>query len=178
MRQRDADSLESRHITSAAGRTQYELRRAALLMATVTMEDPDLTDEPAQIDDLSLVLEVLGYRTKFSFGGPNFRTDALGRIDRHHRAALKPCEAKRKARRYEAGETEVTATPTRSHEPRRHGLERICGVDRGTLRGYNRHINAYNTPCTDCLGARLRQLADRWERLGLPEYARTGVKIE
>lgn len=170
--------MEARHILPAAGRTPEELRQAALFMATLVMEDPDLDDERSQIEDLSLVLEVLGYRTKFPFGSVDFRTDAYGRVDRHHRANVKPREATRKKRRYEQGETETTAVPVQTPirgQVRRHSLLPVCGSDRGTMRGYTRHITAYNTPCSDCAAARARQLEERWERLGLPEHAREGV---
>lgn len=172
MKQRDVDSMESRHITPAAGRTQVELRRAALLMATVALEDPDLTDENAQFQDLSFVLDALGYRVKAPVGAVEHYVDAYGRVNRGH--VLKR-EAKRKKRRYEKGETEVTATPIQGYNVRRHGLEPVCGADRGTLRGYNRHITAYNTACNDCVHAHQAALDERWERLGIPSHARDGV---
>ena len=165
--------MESRNITPAAGRTPQELRQAALFMASATLEAPDLVDELNQVEDLAVVLAMLGYRVKQQFGGADFYTDAYGRVDRHHRAAKK-----RAPRRYEKGETETTAVPVQTPirgQVRRHSLLPVCGPDRGTLRGYNRHITAYNTPCSDCAAARTAQLNERWERLGLPEHAREGV---
>lgn len=172
VKMRDADSLESRHITPAAGRTQYELRSAALTLAGLVLDLP----EDERESTLTEVLQILGYRTRTPVAsGLDFRTDSLGRIDRHHRAALKPREAVRKARRYEKGETDVTAAPVRGYNVRRHGLEPVCGADRGTLRGYNRHITAYNTACSECLAAHQRELDDRWARLGIPSHAREQV---
>ena len=166
IKMRDADSMESRHITPAAGRTRVELRSAALTLAGLALDLP----EDERESTLTEVLQILGYRTRTPVtSGPDFRTDALGRIDRHHR------EAVRKKRRYEQGETEVTATPIQGYSVRRHGLESVCGVDVGTLKGYNRHITAYNTACSPCVRAHQDALDERWARLGIPSHAREQV---
>ena len=166
--------MESRNITPAAGHSEEDLRRAALYVARWALEVE--SSEDAQEKVLTEVLQIMGYRTKTPVTEADFRTDAYGRLDRHHRANVKPREAKRKARRYEKGETEVTTVPVRGYTTRRHGVGPACGDDRGTLRGYNRHISAYNTACPDCLRARQAALDERWEKLGIPSYARDGVR--
>ena len=178
MRSRESDTLEGRHITQAVGHTPEQLRDTALKLASVVYDpDGDEESQAAQVEDLSVVLAVLGYRVKMNFNNPDYRTDSLGRIDRHHRAAVQKRESVRKARRYEKGETEVTETPTASTRAgvRRHGLEPVCGSDRGTLRGYNRHITAYNTACPDCVSARQAELDERWTKLGIKLYDRGEV---
>lgn len=166
--------MESRNITPAVGRSQEDLRRAALFMAGVALSDPDLTDERSQIQELSVVLDALGYRVKAPVSAVEHYVDAYGRVNRGH---VPKREAKRKKRRYEKGETEVTVVPIKGYSVRRHGLEPVCGADRGTLRGYNRHITAYNTACNDCLRARQAAQDERWESLGIPAYAREGVSL-
>ena len=173
--------MHKRHITPAVGRTPQELRATALFVAS-TFYDP-AGDEDEQVAATAEVLAALSFRVKQDFGGADFRLNAYGRVDRYHRAAQKPLrEAKRKARRYEQGETEVTEVPVSAPTPvrgnvTRHSLLPTCGADVGTLRGYNRHITSYNTPCQPCLDARQVQLTERWERLGLPEHAREGVLL-
>lgn len=180
MKQNDGDSMHKRHITPAVGRTPQELRATALFVAG-TFYDP-AGDEDEQVMACAEVLAALGFKVKQNFSSADFRLDAYGRVDRYHRANQKPREAKRKARRYERGETEVTEVPVAAPafvrgNVTRHSLLPTCGADVGTLRGYNRHITSYNTPCSPCLAARQAQLTERWERLGLPEHAREGVLL-
>lgn len=150
-------------------RSVEERRNAALALAGVALSDPDLADERSQIDDLSLVLEVLGYRTKYPFGSADFRIDAYGRVDRHHRAT----RSKKKSSDEDTLDAEVVSAASRS---RRCAVELACGRDVGTARGYNRHISTYSTPCPPCSAARTRELNERWARLGIPDHAREGVE--
>lgn len=44
-----------------------------------------------------------------------------------------------------------------------------CRNERGTMRGYHRHLAAYERPCDDCQAAHRADLDARWSALGLTD---------
>lgn len=136
------------------GRTPQELRDAALKMASLDVLDT--LDEYEVEEQLAIVLAALGLRVK------DYLEPGYDVVAKRRRGGIK---------RYDIEETPVSSTPMK-----RDTENNTCGRHRGTIQGYNRHISAYNTPCPPCSTARTRQLDEQWERLGIPSYAREGVK--
>lgn len=64
-----------------------------------------------------------------------------------------------------AAPEEVTVAPPPTDSVTRRYV--ACRTERGTVRGYHRHLAAYERPCDECHAARQAQLAERWDALGL-----------
>lgn len=140
----------------------------ALFMSGIALDLPENEREQA----LSGVLQSLGYRVRNPAPKVHVYVSPAGFIDRSTTA-----KTRRTPRRYEQADSEASTTPLRSTAEKRLG-EHSCGPDRGTVRGYNRHISSYHRPCPDCARARQDQLNARWDSLGIKPEARAGVKLE
>jgi hypothetical protein len=133
--------------------------QAALNLARAARGHPELDgrDEAEtqlnEVEALSTVLGALGYRTQEQVVQDAVRREQVNALRRRQRQA-------------------VTAEPVAVSEERlscarRRALQPSCGDDRGSERGYRRHLSAYSTPCGACLSWRTGQLDERWRRLGV-----------
>lgn len=147
----------------AEGRTDDELADVKLKTASHIMDmvPGDRPDTPERVEAYAEVMAALGFKVRNQEPANVYR-DSVGRISRGVDAPKRPKPAQR------AASSEVTRR--RRTEP-----TAICGKDRGTLVGYRRHLAAYSTACADCVRARVAELDERWERLGIPSHARGDV---
>lgn len=160
---RRVESSEESKVSSLEGasaalvsetRTPEQLRAVALTVVSCLMEQ--LTSEVELIDAGAEVLAALGYRVPRRSQVANVKYTSTGRPAR--------------------GYTPRSARVESPRSTSRRGTQGpICGVYRGTKRGYNKHITSYNTPCSSCTAWRVAQLNRRWDEYGINEQARERV---
>lgn len=138
--------------------TPEKRRNAALYMESIALDLPEEERE----DALSEVLEALGYKVKKPAERTEHYVDVYGRLDRSYMTRKNVRTTKSASAPVE---TQVVSAPK----------TRVCGPDRGTIKGYRRHISAYNTACPECAAARQLELNERWDQLGIASHARGRV---
>lgn len=134
-------------VVTRAPANAVQRRHAGVVMASVALlDDVPAPDTPtwrrAQLLEVLRALGLVPARTRRQ------RVDNVGRAT----PQLAP--------------EDIVTVPTQAPTGPRYAA---CRGERGTPRGYRRHLATYERPCEDCQAARRAELDARWSALGLTD---------